>query len=78
MLPRERPDSLMGKVRKKISEIHSDEEMEVCDGDDGDDGHGDGKYIHRNYHMSYVPSGFWSRLIGTLYLLLFYVIVFTS
>lgn len=22
------------------------------------------QYLSRNYHMSYVPAGFWSRLIG--------------
>lgn len=55
MLPAERPEDLLDKVKQK------------CPGVFRSDAKLANEFLTRNYHMNYIPSGFWSRLIGNLF-----------
>ena len=57
MLPLERPGVLMNVLMNQGKSSNTQHITER-------DRDSDMQYICRNYHMAYIPSGFWSRLIG--------------
>lgn len=59
MLPIERPD-----IRNEMQHVITDEEID--NGRISNDRNS--KYLTRNYHMNYIPAGFWSRLIGKIWI----------
>jgi len=56
MMPREKPD-----IDDKMAHIVTSREIESNMVDKGRKYN----YLTRNYHMEYIPAGFWPRLIGT-------------
>lgn len=55
MMPREKPDideKMVSVIRSRNDEHNMVQEEHKCN------------YLTRNYHMEYIPAGFWPRLIG--------------
>ena len=67
MLPKERPIFNM-KFSQRVHKMNPSTRRQLIENDsnskDGESPFSRINYILRNYHLSYIPAGFWSRLVG--------------